>query len=248
MGPSEQGSYVVTAYTPSGDRFYVSRSSEEASASKLVDVESKSGAEIIDKLDDIVRSAREKLDEYRGDPRTAIFDEITPVGFSYEVANALATLAADGNGTVRITRTSAREGRETSRDYEFHSTESPVLERVSESLRQAAEPEPVTLVGEVTLLEHVSNLDTHTVRLHVANQPRLRTVRMNLTPEQYEAAIEAHRSDSPLRVRGIVARQGTYNWLTDPTNVQILTQFSNDEEIPEDAITDEDDQDQEPLF
>jgi hypothetical protein len=248
MGQTEPGSYVVTAYTPSGGRFFVSRSSEEASASKLVDVESKSGAEIIDKLDDIVRSARGKLDEYRSDPRTAIFDEITPTGFSYEIANALATLAADGNGLVRITRSSARESRETSNDYEFQSTESPVLERVSESLRQAAEPEAVTLVGEVTLLEHVSNLDTHTIRLHVANQPRLRTVRMNLTPEQYEAAIEAHRSDSPLQVRGTVERQGTYNWLMDAEKVQILGQFSNDDEIPEEAIAGEDDPDQEPLF
>lgn len=248
MGQTEPGSYVVTAYTPSGDRFFVSRSNEEASASKLVDVESKSGAEIIDKLDDIVRSVRGKLDEYRTDPRTAIFDEIASTGFSYEMANALASLSGDGDGVIRITRTRARAGNEITNDYEFTSTESPVLERVSESLRQAIEPEAVTLVGEVTLLEHVSNLDTHTVRLHVANQPRLRTVRMNLTSDQYQAALEAHRSDSPLQVRGTVERQGTYNWLRDPEQVRMLGQFSNDDEVPEEAIIDEPDADQDSLF
>jgi hypothetical protein len=111
-----------------------------------------------------------------------------------------------------------------------------------------ANGEAVTLVGEVTLLEHVSSQDIHTVRLHVANQPRLRTVRMNLTPDQYETAIEAHRSDSPLQVRGTVERQGTYNWIRVPEHVRILAQFSNDDEIPDDAIANEPDADQNPLF
>jgi len=250
MGQTEPGSYIVTAYSPSGERFFVSRSNEEASASKLVDVESKTGAEIIDKLDDIVRSVRGKLDEYRSDPRTTIFEEIAVTGFSYEIAHALAALSENGDGVVRITRANARTGNEISNDYEFTSTESPVLERVSESLRQTAEPEAVTLVGEVTLLEHISNVDTHTVRLHVANQARLRTVRMNLTSDQYQAALEAHRSDSPLQVRGMVERQGKYNWLRDPEQVRMLGQFSNDDDVPEDAITDVDepDADQDSLF
>lgn len=248
MGQTEFGSYVVTAYTPSGERFFVSRSSEEASASKLVDVESKSGAEIIDKLDEIMKSARGKLDEFKKDARTAIFEEILPTGFSSEIASALATLSDQGEGAVRVTRASARGDHEISSEYEFSPPESSVLKRVGEALRLSAEPETLNLVGEVTLLEHISTVDEHTVRLHVSNQPTLRTVRMNLTPEQYNVALEAHRNDVPLRVRGRVERQGRYNWLTDPENVSTAMGYTNDDdEVPEE-VEDTPSADQPPMF
>ncbi|WP_193045259.1 hypothetical protein [Mycolicibacterium baixiangningiae] len=100
----------------------------------------------------------------------------------------------------------------------------------------------------MTLLEHVANVGEYTVRLHVANQPRLRTVRIALNPEQYEIAIEAHRSDSPPRASRIIQKQGNYNWLIDPTRVRMLADYSNDDEL----IVDDEDialpDDQDPLF
>lgn len=249
MGQSELGSYVVTAYIPANHRFFFSQNSEAARASKLVDVESRSGADIIDKLEEIVGVTRSKLDEFRSDPRIAIFDEIVPVGFSHEMAIALAMLSSRGDGTVRFSRAGSRDSPVQFRnEYRFEATESLVLEQLGESLRLTAEPEPVNLVGEVTLLEHVANNGEYTVRLHVANQPRLRTVRIALNPEQYEIAIEAHRSDSPLRASGIIQKQGNYNWLIEPTRVRMLADYSNDDEL----IVDDEDialpDDQDPLF
>ncbi len=239
MGQTELGSYVVTAYTPSGERFFVSRSSEEASSSKMVDVESKSGAEIIDKLDEIIGSVRGKLDEYRKDARTEIFNEILPTGFSFEIATSLAMLSDQGEGAVKVTRANPRGGRDVTSEYTFSPTEASVLQRVGESLKRSAEPETVNLVGEVTLLEHISNVDEHTVRLHVANQPGIRTVRMNLSPEQYDVALEAHRNDEQLRVRGTVERQGRFNWLTDPSNVAVAAGVGNDEDAADSPAPEE---------
>ncbi|WP_156720783.1 hypothetical protein [Mycobacterium sp. Root135] len=249
MGQSELGSYVVTAYIPANARFFFSENSEAAQASKLIDVESRSGAEIVDKLEEIVALTRGKLDEFRTDPRTTIFEEIVPVGFSYEMAMALAELSNRGDGSVRFSRAGSRDSLvQFAYEYSFGATESLVLEQVGESLRLTAEPEPVNLVGEVTLLEHVANIGEYTVRLHVANQPRLRTVRMTLSPEQYEVAIEAHRSDVPLRVSGIIQKQGNYNWLVEPTRIRMISDHSNDDDAIDDDYAEEIPDDQDPLF
>jgi hypothetical protein len=162
---------------------------------------------------------------------------------------ALASLSTRGDGSVRFSRAASRDSPVQLRpEYRFDATESLVLEQVGESPRLTAEPEPVNLVGEVTLLEHVANIGEYTVRLHVANQPRLRTVRMVLSPEQYEIAIEAHRSDVPLRASGIIQKQGNYNWLVEPTRVRMISDFTNDDDVITDDEADEPPEDQDPLF
>jgi hypothetical protein len=227
MGQTEVGSFIVTAYTPSNQQFFYSKSGEESAASKLVTVESRSGGEIIHKLEAVVAGVREKLDDFKKTPRDEIFDELVPIGLSYELSDALATLSNNGDGAVRFSRPAPNDP---PREYVIQSVESPVLARVANRLAITREPQAFNLVGEVTLLDHVSTEQVHTVRLHVSNNPSVRTVRVRLTPDEYKVAIDAHKEDIPLRISGLVEKEGRYNWIYSPTSVAIAADASNDDD------------------
>jgi hypothetical protein len=152
MGQTEIGSFIVTACTPSTQRFFYSKPSEESAKSRMINPESRSGAEIIDKLDQIVTGVRGKLDEYKRTPNTEAFDEIVEDGFSYEMASALSVLARGGDGGIKITRTRA-SGFVNEKEIDFDAVESSVLEKVAVRFAATREPEQANLVGEVTLLD-----------------------------------------------------------------------------------------------
>jgi hypothetical protein len=228
MGQTEIGSFIVTAYTPQNQRFFYSKSSEESANSKMMNPESRSGAEIIDKLDQIVTAVRGKLDEYKRTPNTEVFDEIVEDGFSYEMANALSGLAHGGDGGIKITRTRSSDSI-SEKEIAFDAVEAPVLEKVATRFAATREPELANLIGEVTLLDHVSAIGDRTIRLHVSNHPGVRTVRVRLTPEQYDDAIEAHRAEKRLKVTGTVEREGRYNWVYNPTAVSTVDDFDDND-------------------
>ncbi|WP_454561006.1 hypothetical protein [Mycobacterium haemophilum] len=244
MGQTEVGSFIVTAYTPSNRRFFYSKTSEAMAESKLVDPESRTGADIIDKLEEIVTAVRGKLDEYKHTPNPDAFDEIVPQGFSFEMAHALSLLARGGDGGVKISRTREGAVRTTEKEISFDAVEAPVLERVAIRFAATREPEVARLVGEVTQLDHVSTIGDRTIRLHVSNHPGVRTVRVRMSAEQYDDAIEAHKSEKNLRVTGTVQREGRYNWVYNPSSVSIVDAPDDDDEVPADpdAEPDEDDQ------
>lgn len=223
MGQTEIGSFVVTAYTPSGGRFFFSKTEEDATNTDLLDAKSRTGGEIIDNLVDIVSSVRESLDAYRKSPRIEQFDELVQEGLSFEMASSLSRLcdASDGRLRVERARSTGVHPNPTVHEFEFLSTESTVLETVARRFSETREPRSATLVGEVSLLDHLSTADTHTIRLHVSNQPDIRVVRIQLTPEQYKLALEAHSEEEPLVVSGVVEREKRTNWVYSPTTVTL---------------------------
>lgn len=233
MGQTEIGSFVVTAYTPAGGRYFFSKAEEEDASRKLLDAKSRSGAEIIDKLIDVVSSVRDSLDLFQRTPRMEQFDDLVEVGLSHEMAASLSSLCESGNGRLRIERAQGAAVATAVREFEFLSSESVLLNRVAERLSETREPRTAKLVGEVSLLDHVSTDDSHIIRLHVSNQPGIRVVRVRLTPEQYRLAIEAHREELPLMVSGTVEKDKKFNWVREPTSVTL-----RDSEIDEMGVDD----------
>lgn len=240
MGQTEIGSFIVTAYTPSDRQFFFSKSAEQSASSKMLSVESRSGEEIVERLETVVAGVRSALDDYRQNPNDEIFDELIPVGLSYEMSDALATLSTNGDGAVRFSRHTQRHS---TREYVIKSVESPVLARVANRLAVTREPQTVNLLGEVTLLDHVSTEEAHIVRLHVSNNPMVRTVRVRLSPDDYKKAIDAHKNDIPLRVSGLVEKEGRYNWIYAPTSVTTAPDATNDDDdVPDEIPTEPQDQ------
>jgi hypothetical protein len=249
MGQTEIGSYAVTAFSPSGSRFFFSKAEESASEKHLVSVTGKTGSEIIDKLTEIADGLRTTLDQYRRTPRTELFDDLVPVGLSYEMANAFAQFSQAGDGALRVELASGRV-----REFAFRATESPVLERVAKHFSETREPQAMTLVGEVTRLEHVPTLDDYTIRMQVRKRPGLSTVRVRLSAQQYAVALNAHGDDVPLQVSGIVEREGTYNWIYEPSSIAVfrgakrIDDDTSDDDTEDDEVAPKADDDQEELF
>ncbi len=239
MGQTEMGSFVVTAYTPSDGIFYMSKTAENTAASKLMNFNTRSGGDIINTFDVILAGVRAKLDEFKKTPREEIFDDLLEFGFSYEMSSALASLTNSGDSAISISRSDVSSTQRAPEEYVFDAVESPILTRVALRFAAAPDPEVMTLVGEVTFLEHWSTLETRTVRLHVSNRPGIRVVRVRLDPEQYQIAIDAHRNDIPLRVVGTIEKDGRLFWMYDPSRVSIATGLSNDDQIVEDGDEDE---------
>jgi hypothetical protein len=217
MGQTDIGSYAVTAFSPAGSRFFFSKAEESASEKHLVSVTGKTGSDIIDKLIEIADGLRTTLDHYRRTPRTELFDDLVPVGLSYEMANAFAQFSRAGDGGLRVERATGGL-----REFEFRASESPVLEKVAKHLSDTREPQTMTLIGEVTRLDHVPTLDDYTIRMQVRKRPGLSTVRVRVSAEEYDVALNAHRDDVPLQVSGIVEREGTYNWIYEPSSIAVF--------------------------
>jgi hypothetical protein len=237
MGQTEIGSYAVTAFSPSGSRFFFSKAEESASKKHLVSVTGKTGSEIIDRLIDVADGLRVTLDEYRKTPRTELFDDLVPVGLSFEMANAFAQFSRAGDGGLRIERATGGV-----REYEFRATESPVLARVAKHFSDTREPQTVTLIGEITRLDHTPTFDDHTIRLQVQKRPGLSTVRVRVSPEQYDVALHAHRDDTPLQISGVVEREGNYNWIYEPSSVAVFRGAKKSDDDAEEGTDDDDDE------
>lgn len=250
MGQTEIGSYAVTAFSPSGSRFFFNRAEESASKKHLMSVTGKTGSEIIDRLIEVADGLRTTLDEYRRTPRTEMFEELVPVGLSYEMANAFAQFSQAGDGGLRVERATGGV-----REFEFRATESPVLERVAQHFSETREPQSATVVGEVTRLDHTPTFDDHTIRLQVRNRPGMTTVRVRVSPEQYDTALRAHGDDIPLQISGMVEREGNYNWIYSPSSVAAVRGAKQVDDGTEEANLEDDDAtgpevdiDQEKLF
>lgn len=218
MGQTSIGSFVITAYTPSGQHFYTSQRAEEHAHERpqdLWDSERVSGGEILDTFQQALEAVRTNLDEYKRIPRVEPFLEAVSAGVSFEFTRALAKLVEGGDAAVEIERDAMGGQSATSRvEIAFDAVEAPVLTKVMNAFAVDPEPEDVTLVGEVTLLSRELGRGDRVIRLDVSGRGQThRKARVRLDAEQYEVALEAHRQELPLRVTGSLEREGKIYWM-----------------------------------
>jgi len=207
MGQTEVGSFVVTAYAPVRTKFYVSEQMSREVTTSPSKVASISGREIMDTLKTGIETVRACLDDFRIHARPEIFREAVTEGVSYELADAIRTMSEGGEVNVTIGSDTPQ-----STAFAFRPSDIPALERAREVLDALPEPVNRRISGEVTLLEAGAETLYRTVRLNVG-EPGLKTVRVHLTEEQYQTAIDAHRNHRLLSVSGKLTRESKRWWL-----------------------------------
>ncbi|MEJ7634431.1 hypothetical protein [Aeromicrobium sp.] len=229
MGQTEIGSFVVTAHTPAGRRFHLTKKSEDAALSKPRDTETRSGRDIIDVFERALEAVRGGLDEYRKAPRIEVFEELVDEGVSYELTKALAELSSNGDAGVEIVR-HAFDGSPEIPPKTFHLTseESQVLGHVATVFAEDPEPREVTLLGEVTFLSHSSDDPAHVIRLLVEDGADARMARVRLSADEYQQALEAHRRDARIRISGSLEREGNINWLYNARDLRVVPHTETD--------------------
>jgi hypothetical protein len=235
MGQTSIGSFIITAYTPSNTRFFLSQAAEETASSKghdLLGEDSITGSDVLDTLESALKAVRSGLDTYAREPRTEVFLDTVSEGVSYEFLQALSSIAATGDTSVEIARQAATDGATPAPvSVEFRAVEAPVMASAATSFAQDPEPQNVTLSGDVTLLSRTEEGQglNRVIRLNVFPGSRVRKVRVHLDADQYDLAQEAHRIEGGLQVSGVLTREGHLWWIYSATSVSVL----RPEELPE---------------
>ena len=227
MGQTDIGSYVITAYTPSQQRFYVSRKAEESPASSagMVELQSLTGSQILNTLENALDAVRSGLDEYRAAPNLEVFSETVARGVSSEFARALGDITRNGETSIEITRNgTGDQSTQSRREIVFQAPEAAVLDSVAVSLASDPEPVDVTLVGEVVVLDRSSADHDRVIRLRVKEGARVRSAKVRLTVDQYAMAMEAHGQDLDLRVSGRLEKDHNAYWLYNAAGLALVRQ------------------------
>jgi hypothetical protein len=225
MGQTDIGSYVITAYTPSDQRFFLSRKEEESppTSGGLIALQTLSGREILNTLESALGAVRDGLDEYKGSPNIAVFSETVAKGVSSEFARALGDIARDGEAAIEITRQTVGENQSRPREVVFEATDAPILDSVATSLASDPAPIDATLVGAVIVLDRSSAEHDRVIRLRVkSGAAGIRSAKVRLTAEQYAMAMDAHGREVDLRVTGRLEKDHSVYWLYDAHSLSLV--------------------------
>lgn len=222
MGQTEIGSFIITAHTPTAERFHVNQRSENRSARDFRQAEMVTGKDILATLQKSLEAVRSGLDEYRSSPNIEGFVPLIEDGVSFELIRSLAALTNGGDASISI-ETDSGTGDEAPQRAEitFDAVESSVLGKVAEKFKEAKAPETVHLIGEVSRLDNSSTSPVHLVGLDIKAGSGVKRARVRLTPEQYDLAVEAHAVHKWLEVSGQLQRDGRDYWLYNAEGVRL---------------------------
>ncbi|TKA00105.1 hypothetical protein [Actinacidiphila oryziradicis] len=244
MGQTEVGSYVVTAYAPP-DEVFSEKKLRPGDTIPLIGQHT--GREITLGLVSALEAARESVDHFNTSGSTYGFVENVSRGFCYELTQAVRSLIRDSDGAeVEIELNSGEdlfsETPPQRHKLEFTPSDYSVLERAGSLLATVARPQPVTVLGMVTLLERPKAGNPGVVRLDVLGGTSARKMRVRLKVQDYDLAMDAHRNNLALRVTGRQELEGHFYWLYDPEIIELINV------TPQTPGVDINSGDQDPLF
>lgn len=226
MGQTEIGSFVVTAYTPA-DRSFHQRKADVDKPGRLDDLTLVTGRSILETLEQALVATKQALTEYRTSPRLELFGDAVSEGVSYELTRALAALARDSEEsgvTIEfVPPPNADEVTPRRAEVAFSASDAAVLDKAATYLAADDESRFVSVLGKVTLLSRPEPGEAGIIRLDLEPGSPANKVRVRLSSEEYDNALEAHRRDLPLRLSGTLEREGHNYWIYDPADISIGT-------------------------
>ncbi|PZF09193.1 hypothetical protein DEJ25_15300 [Curtobacterium sp. MCPF17_011] len=222
MGQTQVGSFVITAHTPSTERFHLTKRSENRQAMDWRDAELVSGREILNTLENSLQAVRSALDEYKSKPNLDGFLPLVEDGVSAELVRGLAALTAGADSAITMERASPGETVVRRVEVTFDPVESEVLSDVAARLTEAPPARAVRITGEVSGLDNSTASPVHLVRLDVGSGAEIKHARVRLTPEQYDLAVQAHAEGRWVSANGTLERDGRDYWLYNASEVRLV--------------------------
>ncbi|MEO3750143.1 hypothetical protein [Streptomyces sp. B6B3] len=224
MGQTEVGSYVVTAYAPP-DEVYTEKKLKPGDT--LPATGRHTGRDITRSLVNVLETTREAVDHFAETGSSAGFIESVGRGFCFEITQAVRDLVRDSDGAeVSVEMTVGAdlfsEEHLESHRLEFSPADYPILETAGNVLAATSRPQTVTVVGSVTLLERPKPGHPGVIRLDVLGGTTARKMRVRLKAEDYDLAVDAHRDNLAMKMRGRQEIEGRYYWLYDPDQIELI--------------------------
>ncbi len=221
MGQTKVGSYVVTALAPAEALLATSRSERNASAHPRI-----KGRLITDTLMESLAAVRDAVAEARSaNGRIEVFELAVSAGVSFELLDALAPLTRSTEAGIEITYTPGDEDGEVDvpppAEFAFTPADGEVIENARKYFLQTPDAVISRLTGEVTDLKNSSSAAEHRIKLAARVNGRPKMVTVELTPTQYDSAVEAHRLGRLFTVTGELEVRQRGSYVRIPTSVHL---------------------------
>src|SRR6266536_128153 len=162
--------------------------------------------------------------EYRRTNSFAAFADSVDFGVSAEMVDSLATLASGGAETeIRAEWSpSVPEPVNIPNRVEVTPELVPLFKMASARFRESSVVNEVTVVGAVWGLERLRYGEAGISKMNVFEGSEAQRLRIRLSREQYEHAIEAHRGGSLLRATGEQVKEGNSYWLYNVRQIETI--------------------------
>jgi len=226
MGQTDVGSYIVTAFAPVRKTF--GEHDPSISTARTANQPLFTGREITELLIVALQSTQEAVEHYERSSSLSGFDDAVKQGVSKEMAEAAFTLVSQRNDAELTVLWSPAQGPavgipesatgETT--LEFSGAMADTLERAVHHLGTLSDVEYVTVVGWVKVVSRPRRGEDGVVRLQVLRGSDAGTLRVELTPTQFDLATKAIAADRALRLTGRQERLRTSYWLTQVSSIE----------------------------
>ncbi|TLP70686.1 hypothetical protein FEF27_12850 [Nesterenkonia sphaerica] len=199
MGQTQVGSYVVTALAPTHGSFAASRNNKKTPVFR--------GRDITQTLVNALGASSEAIVEAHSGAGPENFEAYVPNGVSLELLRGLRHVVSDeveSSVTVEVHSDESlfEEHRPATQEFVFTPEDAFTLARAEKYFEQAPAPQVREVSGEVVLLKNSALGGEHQIKVRGKLDGVSRTVTVTLSPEQYESALQAHRDQVRLTVRG----------------------------------------------
>lgn len=221
MGQTQIGSYIVTAYVPSNHAFEVSDSQKTSDKQKVI-----LGRAVTDTLTRALKavdvSVSEVIKSNDADSSYKVFDEAVQEGVSYELLDAISQLSDVDESSVTVSfASSGNSAPHKVCEFVVFPKMQPIVAKAKEFFDETGTPVSMRVVGEIVRLDNSLDRGQHEIRLRTFGKNVPNTVTVFLSAEQYEKAIEAHKTQHAFSVTGALQRMQRDAEIIDPQEVRI---------------------------
>jgi hypothetical protein len=224
IGPSAEGSFVMTVHTPVPPRL----SDQPALPDSTLDSDEPVERQVSLAMYRAVHAAHQAADA-----ALLSMDGLEPFtaavlhGVSANLCEALAGLGGHGGGhpfDFALSLAAARPSPAVLSRIRFHRHHLPVLKEAAAEFRARTPEEDVAVIGDVVRLHREGSSGGEiTLVGKVDDSDLLRRMWIELSAQEYELAMAAHRDAQQVTVKGNLVRRGTRSYLAHPVGFRIVS-------------------------
>lgn len=216
LGQTEQGSYVVTIISEVAAPAQRAILPDDA-AHLEIPYERRVTTKLVTALSAAQSAAHAVV---QGSEGYGAFDNAVEEGVSANLCDAVArigTESAGANVQIGVEWASSRPPTtQVPPDVSFDSADLPVVREAIAYLRQLGPFDSELVSGIISRLTREKNDEIGTIVIEGEARNEKRNVHVELPDDQYDLAVEAHRTRQPVRIRGTLYKRGRSWVLSDP--------------------------------
>lgn len=214
LGQSEEGSYIVSILTPIPPKPMDFQEGASKPFSRRVTT----------KLNDALVAINSSTLQFVTNGRMDVFKDSISHGVSANLCDAISTLIGDEGLEVETSFTwSSSWGNESGPTLiQIPADSFDILKEVSTYLKEVAPLDNFSLEGSVVKLQRIDDNSTGQITVHSEVEDRLRKISIDLDPNDYNVAIDAHSNGRIFKCNGELEKIGHTFILKNPRNVEAV--------------------------